>query len=150
MSKLNRKVRKKTAMPVHHMLRRRRAPICQHRPHQNAPTKNRGPHVLHPMAPDLPDYLGRRKVPRCSPRYFRSPPSFTLSAISRFIYCLPHPPHQPGVITPAPPQFPNCYPPTSPPPTQPTLLPQNHTIWIEIPVISGKIRHVVNVIRAMR
>ena len=74
MSKLNRKVRKKTAMPVHHVLRRRRAPICHHRPHQNAPTKNRGPHVLHPMAPDLPDYLGRRKVPRCSLRYFRSPP----------------------------------------------------------------------------
>ena len=93
MSKLNRKVRKKTAMPVHHVLRRRRAPICHHRPHQNAPTKNRGPHVLHPMAPDLPDYLGRRKVPRCSLRYFRSPPPLPSqpSADSSTAYP-PHPP----------------------------------------------------------
>merc|ERR1712016_117931 len=29
------------------------------------------------MAPDLTDYLGRRKVPRCSLRYFRSSPSIT-------------------------------------------------------------------------
>ena len=38
------------------------------------------------MAPDLTDYLGRRKVNRCSLRYFRSSPSLTLTAIRRFFY----------------------------------------------------------------
>ena len=93
--------KKKTAMPVHHVLKRRRAPICRHSPHQNAPTTNRGPHVFHPMAPDLTDYLGRRKVPRCSLRYFRSSPSLTLTAIRRIFYCVPPPPG-PTCLTPAP------------------------------------------------
>ena len=114
-------------MPVHHVLKRCRAPICRHRPHQNAPTTNRGPHVFHPMAPDLTDYLGRRKVPRCSLRYFRSPPPLPSQPSADSSTAYP-PPHQPGVITPAPPQFPNCYPPTShtPYPTHPpTTEPHN-------------------------
>ena len=48
------------------------------------------------MAPDLTDYLGRRKVPRCSLRYFRSSPSLTLTAIRRFFYGVPPPTFQTG------------------------------------------------------
>ena len=33
------------------------------------------------MAPDLTDYLGRRKVPRSSLRYFRASPSITLTLL---------------------------------------------------------------------
>ena len=46
------------------------------------------------MAPDLTDYLGRRKVPRSSLRYYRASPSLTLSAIRRFFRSVP-PLHEP-------------------------------------------------------
>ena len=44
------------------------------------------------MAPDLTDYLGRRKVARCSLRYFRSSPYLTITAIRRFFAQVPPPP----------------------------------------------------------
>ena len=43
------------------------------------------------MIRDLTDYLGRRKVARCSLRYYRSSPHLTLSAIRRFFRSVPPP-----------------------------------------------------------
>ena len=43
------------------------------------------------MQPDLTDFLGRRKVPRASLRYFRSHPALTLNAIRRFFHQTPPP-----------------------------------------------------------
>ena len=40
---------------------------------------------------DLTDYLGRRKVARCSLRYYRSSPRLTISAIRRFFRSVPPP-----------------------------------------------------------
>ena len=41
------------------------------------------------MVRDLTDYLGRRKVARCSLRYYRSSPRLTISAIRRFFRSVP-------------------------------------------------------------
>ena len=43
------------------------------------------------MIRDLTDYLGRRKVARCSLRYYRSSPRLTISAIRRFFRSVPPP-----------------------------------------------------------
>ena len=43
------------------------------------------------MIRDLTDYLGRRKVARCSLRYYRSSPCLTISAIRRFFRSVPPP-----------------------------------------------------------
>ena len=56
------------------------------------------------MAPDLTDYLGRRKVPRASLRYFRAHPSLTLTAIRCFFMSIPLPStYSPKLLTAEPP-----------------------------------------------
>ena len=41
------------------------------------------------MIRDLTDYLGRRKVARCSLRYYRTCPHLTISAIQHFVRSAP-------------------------------------------------------------